>query len=268
MSFFGWFTVLCLAPFFVLYWVKYFTWETLIIGFLYGMVVMGTHGTVWYHRYGTHRAFAFKNKFWRFITRNLVIKVIPEEMYIVSHHIHHSKSDQPGDPYNANCGFLYCFLADTNHQAIAKNLSKEDYLKAASLVEHTGVKANTYEQYQKWSTIAHPVNTIVPIFLNWAFWYGVFYLIGGHALAVTLFGWTGVWAVGIRTFNYEGHGKGKDKRREGVDFCRDDMSINQAWPGYVAGEWHNNHHLYPRSAKSRFSLTKLIWHGASDTCCI
>jgi stearoyl-CoA desaturase (delta-9 desaturase) len=30
------------------------------------------------------------------------------------------------------------------------------------------------------------------------------------------------------------------------------MSINQIWPGYVAGEWHNNHHLYPKSARSGF----------------
>jgi stearoyl-CoA desaturase (delta-9 desaturase) len=30
------------------------------------------------------------------------------------------------------------------------------------------------------------------------------------------------------------------------------MSINQLWPGYVAGEWHNNHHLFPKSARSGF----------------
>ena len=30
------------------------------------------------------------------------------------------------------------------------------------------------------------------------------------------------------------------------------MSINQIWPGLVAGEWHNNHHLFPKSARSGF----------------
>ena len=48
--------------------------------------------------------------------------------------------------------------------------------------------------------------------LNWGFWYAVFFLLGGHALAVTLFGSAGVWALGVRTFNYEGHGKGSDRR--------------------------------------------------------
>lgn len=53
--------------------------------------------------------------------------MIPEEIYVVSHHVHHAKSDQPGDPYNASGGFLYCFLADVNHQPIAKSLSEKDY---------------------------------------------------------------------------------------------------------------------------------------------
>jgi hypothetical protein len=67
-----------------------------------------------------------------------------------------------------------------------------------------------------------------------------------------LFGAAGFWAVGVRTFNYEGHAKGKDKQREGIDFNANDKSINQLWPGIVAGEWHNNHHLYPKSARSGF----------------
>ena len=41
-------------------------------------------------------------------------------------------------------------------------------------------------------------------------------------------------------------------RRDGIDHNRNDMSVNQLWPGIVAGEWHNNHHLYPKSARSGF----------------
>jgi fatty-acid desaturase len=60
------------------------------------------------------------------------------------------------------------------------------------------------------------------------------------------------WALGVRTFNFNGHGGGKDKRKELVDYNMKDYSINQYWPGIVAGEWHNNHHLYPASAQSGF----------------
>ena len=252
LSFTSWFLILCLAPFLFLFIFKYFSITGLILAFAYSMIVMGSHGTIWHHRYCTHRAYKFRNKFWRFFTQNLTLRIIPEEIYAISHHVHHALSDQPGDPYNAQGGFLYCFLADVNHQPIARNMSEKDYNHCVSLMSHIGIRPNTYAQYKKWGSLANPTRTIISIILNWSFWFAVFYLIGGPALVCALFGAAGFWAVGVRTFNYEGHGKGKDKRREGIDFNRDDMSINQIWPGFVAGEWHNNHHLFPKSARSGF----------------
>jgi len=252
LGFLSWFKLLCLVPFLYFFLFKYFNFYLLAVGFVYSMIVMGSHGTIWYHRYCTHGAYTFKNRFWRFITRNLTVNVVPEETYVISHHVHHAKSDEPGDPYNANAGFLYCFLADVNHQPIALDLTEEEYARVAGLMKHTGVRANSYQQYQKWGSIASPGWSIAGWLLNWAFWGAVFYLIGGMALVCTIFGAAGFWAVGVRTFNYEGHGKGKDKRKEGTDFNTKDMSINQLWPGFVAGEWHNNHHLYPSSARSGF----------------
>jgi len=248
----GWFWVLCMLPIFILFFVKYFTFPLFILGFFYGMFIMSTHGTIWYHRYCTHRAYKFSNKFWKFITQNLVIKVIPEEIYVVSHHVHHLKSDRPGDPYNTKAGFLYCFLADTNHQSINTNLNEEDYKKVSGYLNHTGIKINSYKEYQKWGSIANPWNTFKLWIGNWAFWYITLYLIGGHALACAIFSGAMIWVVGVRTFNYNGHGNGEDKRVEGTDFNNKDMSVNQIRPGLLSGEWHNNHHLYPNSAQSGF----------------
>ncbi len=255
LPFFSWFCTLSLLPFAILFIfmeIRDFNVWYLLLGFIYGMIFMGSHGTIWYHRYGTHQAYTFSNKFWRFITANLVIKLVPEELYIVSHHVHHSLSDEPGDPYNAEAGFLYCFLADANHQPIAKNLTPEEYAKAAAMLSHTGIKANSYEQYLKWGSIASPVRTVVATFANWIFWLTVFYAIGGLYLIAALLAGAFVWGLGVRTFNYEGHGKGENKQVAGHDFNNKDKSINQLWPGIVAGEWHNNHHLYPASARSGF----------------
>lgn len=248
----AWSWMLLLIPFLYLFVFNYFTWGLFAAGFIYSMVFMGTYGTIWHHRYCTHGAYTFKNRFWRFITQNLVIRLIPEEIYVVSHHVHHSKSDQPGDPYNAYGGFLYCFLADANHQPISHDLNEADYARAAALMEGTGTKCNTYAQYKKWGSVSNPFHTIGAWLLNWSFWYAVFFLIGGHPLACTIFGSALVWAFGVRTFNFEGHGKGKDKRKDGFDFSKKDMSVNQYWPGIVAGEWHSNHHLFPSSARSGF----------------
>ena len=252
LPFFGWTTTLSFAIPLYLFLTQYFTLPLVVVGFVYSMVIMGSHGTFWLHRYSTHRAFKFKNPWIMMICRNLVIKVIPEEIYVISHYVHHHISEQAGDPYNVHGGWLYCFLADVNHQLIRRDFSEKDYNQLCKLMNHNGVHLNSYSQYQYWGSLCHPFYTVLHYVLNWAFWYTAFYLLGGHALAVTIFGWAGVWAIGVRTYNYEGHGGGKDRRREGVDFNRADLSINQNWPGYVAGEWHNNHHLYPNSARSGF----------------
>jgi len=248
----SWIWNLCLIPALVLYILYYFSWLTAGIALFYGAVVMSTHGTIWFHRYATHKSYKFSNAFWRILTQNLVVKVIPEELYVISHHVHHAKSDKPGDPYNASAGFLYCFLADVNHQPIAKDLSEAEYKRTADFLSHTGNYQNTYKQYKIWGSVRHPLYTTLQWLLNWAFWYGAFFLIGGHGLALALFTAAMGWGFIIRTFNYQGHGRGKDRRRDGVDYNWKDMSINQSRPGILAGEWHNNHHLYPNSARSGF----------------
>ncbi len=248
----SWVMIACMTPFLYIYIVYYFSWQLTILIIIYSMVFMGTHGTIWFHRYATHKAYTFSHPLWRFITQNLAIKTLPEEIYVVSHHVHHVKSDQPGDPYNARGGFLYCMLAEVNHQSISKELTEAEYKKATGFVKHTGIKINSYKQYLKWGSIASPFYTIALWLLNWAFWYTILYLIGGHGLACAIFSAAMLWFVLIRAFNYTGHGKGKEMHVDGVDFDRSNLSINQTRPGLLAGEWHNNHHLYPGSARAGF----------------
>jgi stearoyl-CoA desaturase (delta-9 desaturase) len=248
----GWTASLAFAIPLGFFFARYFSVGLLLVGFLYSMVAMGSHGTFWLHRYCTHRAFKFRSPWIAAICRNLVIKVIPEEIYVISHYVHHQYCEKPGDPYNVHGGWLYCFLADVNHQTIRKDLSEKDYDHLCRLMNHTGVRLNSYSQYQRWGSLCHPGWTILHYALNWSFWFAAFYWIGGPALATAIFGWAGVWAIGVRTYNYDGHGRGRDQRKEGVDFNREDLSINQLWPGFVAGEWHNNHHLYPNGARSGF----------------
>ena len=243
---------LCLIPFLYLFIFHYFSIKLLIAFLVYSMIIMGTHGTIWFHCYGTHKSYKFRHPIWRILTQNLVIKTLPEEIYIVSHHVHHSKSDEPGDPYNAQAGFWYCMLAEFNHQRVAPDLSEADYNKVCGFMRHTGVSVNSYKSYQKWGSVASPLYTVTLWLLNWSFWYTAFYFIGGHGLAVTLFSAALFWFLLVRAFNYTGHGKGEVKHVEGVDFDRSNLSINQLRPGLFAGEWHNNHHLYPGSARAGF----------------
>ena len=248
----SWLMAVCMLPFLILFIGVHFSLPLVGVALFYAMIVMSTHGTIWFHRYCTHKAYVFSHPVWRFITQNLVIKTFPEEIYVVSHHVHHAKSDQPGDPYNSTGGFFYCMLSDVNHQAIAKDLSAEEYGKATGFLKHSGVSLNSYAQYRKWGSLASPVYTVLLWFCNWSLWYFLFYLIGGHGLACALFSGAMFWFVFVRAFNYTGHGKGKPQHVDGVDFDRRNLSVNQWRPGLLSGEWHNNHHLYPKSARAGF----------------
>ncbi len=248
----NWLVTALMLPFLLFFVFKYFSFGLSVLSFLYGMVIMGTHATVWHHRYCTHKAYEFSHPFWKFVIQNLVIRTFPEELYVVSHHVHHAKSDKPGDPYNPKGGLMYCMLADVNHQSIAKNLNEDEYGKASNFLKHTGVWINSYSKYLKWGSITNPFYTVGLWLFNWAFWYSVLYLIGGHPLACALFGGAMCWFVLVRAFNYTGHGNGKVKHVDGIDFDRSNLSINQVRTGLLCGEWHNNHHLYPRSARAGF----------------
>jgi sn-1 stearoyl-lipid 9-desaturase len=252
ISMISWLMIACMLPFAYMFLVYYFSWKLVIAVAVYSMIIMGTHGTIWFHRYCTHKSYKFSHPIFRFLTQNIVIKTFPEEIYVVSHHVHHAKSDEPGDPYNPQGGFLYCMLSDINHQTIARELSESDYKKASQFLGHTGVSINSFKQYRRWGSIARPLYTVVLWLFNWAFWYTAFWLIGGHGLACALFTAAMLWFILVPAFNYTGHGKGEKKHVDGIDFDRRNLSINQTRPGLFAGEWHNNHHLYPGSARAGF----------------
>lgn len=252
LPFFSWSIVIALMPFLLVFAFKYVSIKLLPIVVVYGLIITSVHGTIWFHRYCTHKAYTFCHPFWRLITQNLVIKTVPEEIYVVSHHVHHVLSDLPGDPYNARGGFLYCMLADVNHQNISRNLNTSDYKKVSAYLKHTGIKINTYAQYKKWGTVTNPFYAVTSHLLNWVFWYSAFFLIGGHGLACGLFAAALFWFVLVRAFNYTGHGHGEEKHIDGIDYDRSNLSVNQLRPGLFSGEWHNNHHLYPKSARAGF----------------
>src|SRR5262245_34419301 len=76
----SWIMVTCMLPFCYFFLAYYFSWKLLIITIVYSMIVMGTHGTIWFHRFCTHKAYQFSHPIWRILTQNLVIKTFPEEI--------------------------------------------------------------------------------------------------------------------------------------------------------------------------------------------
>lgn len=252
MTFLGWSILALMAASFAVFIGFFFSWKAFVAGWVYGRIVLSPHATVYLHRYCSHRAYEMRGTWVVFLVKNLVIKVVPEEIYAISHIVHHHLADRPGDPYTPRGGWWYCFLADAVHNNIRRDLSPEEYAKVSRLLSHALFHRNSYAQYRKWGTVSHPASTVAMFALNWLFHGSLLYAFGGWSWVTGIFGLTLSWGVGIRLFNWKGHGKGEDRRRKGIDFNWDDLSINKPLPGYFAGEWHNNHHLYPNSARAGF----------------
>jgi len=234
-----------------------FRWIDVPLIILYPMFALNIHSTIYLHRYSSHKAFQFSHPLFVMMFKLLVPKIVIEESFAISHYVHHQFPDQPGDPYNPKAGWWYCFLADANHQSIARDLSREDYQKLVKLINHAQLYVNKYEQYQKWGSLSHPLIIILETIASWLLtYYFALHLLGPEITAALLAGIC-TWAFTIRTFNYKSHGSGKDKRDFTKDTDKTSNSLNQKLPGMVAGEWHSNHHVYPRSARNGFKKGEL-----------
>lgn len=62
----------------------------------------------------------------------------------------------------------------------------------------------------------------------------------------------------MRDFNYFGHGGGHQRpKRPGWEFYDRTLALNQTFYGIVASEWHNNHHMFPRSANTGLTPSQI-----------
>jgi len=257
LPFWSWLIFFCCMSYLIFYFPTTFRWYDLPVIIFYPMFILNIHSTIYLHRYCSHKAFQFSHPIWVVLFKMLVPKIVIEESFAISHYVHHQYPDQPGDPYNPKAGWWYCFLADANHQSIARDLSEDDYTKLVKLINHAQLYVNSYAQYKRWGSLSHPLIIIVETITSWALTSLCFYLLVGPQVTMAILAGISTWAFTIRTFNYKSHGSGIDKRDFSKDTDQTSNSLNQKLPGMVAGEWHSNHHVYPRSARNGFKKGEL-----------
>jgi len=201
------------------------------------------YNTVWYHRFCSHQAFKFTSVWFArmFLWTNPLF--LREECYVIPHRIHHSRSDEPGDPYGPHLGWLGSYLATETVQKINRNLSAAEYERLTKSLGHVGFPCHSHAQYQRTSSVENLWHYLARTIFAALFW-------GGIAWAIA--GWWGVWAwwsavflftFVVRDFNFRGHSALTGNKKHGEP-------VNQIIYGLFAGEWHENHHDYPRLARS------------------
>lgn len=219
-----------------------------VVTVLLGATFIGTvYNTVWYHRYCSHQAFKFRNIWFArlFLWTNPVC--FREESYVIPHRLHHANSDEPGDPYGPHLGWLGSYLATETQQKTNRNLTVAEYERLVKSLGHVGLLTNNYEQYRRTGSVEKTWCYVARSIVAHLLWCG---------LAWAVAGWWGVWAwisstflftFVVRDFNYRGHSALTGNRKHG-------KPVNQVIYALIAGEWHENHHQYPRLARSG-----LVW---------
>lgn len=236
----------------------HFTWASL--GYfavsMYLLVVV-TH-TVWLHRYCTHRAFEFRRPWMARVFLWLNGLTIREDTYCVPHRVHHQRGDRVGDPHGPHMGRLGSYLAIESMMKINTRMTPQQYKLIVWSVRHIGFPVSSYEQFQKTGTIEHAGYMALRTIFAQAFWIGVAWLIGGLSFVLAWYAAVFLVILTVRDFNYFGHGGGHQRpKRPGWEFYDRTLALNQTFYGIVASEWHNNHHMFPRSANTGLTPSQI-----------
>jgi stearoyl-CoA desaturase (Delta-9 desaturase) len=204
--------------------------DLILLAVMYALVAVGV--TVGYHRMLTHRSFRAHPvvKLLLLILGSMAFEG-PAIQWAATHTKHHARADREGDPHSPVDGFFHAHLGwifrdgDADPRVYCRHLLND---RIVTFVSKT---------FLLWAILS----LAIPFGIGW--------LVGGWALALTGVLWGGLvrmflthhvtWSVNsvCHTFG----------RRE---FETTDRSRNEWIVGLLAfGEgWHNNHHAFPRSA--------------------
>ncbi len=225
-----------------------------LVFMLISVFVLGTvYNTLWYHRYCSHAAFRFNNNFFAklFLWTNPIL--FREECYAIPHMIHHQRTEKPGDPYGPHLGWLGSYLAPESAQKTDTNISAAEYATLCASIAHIPLKTSSYAQFLRSGAVEELRYYLFRVAFIQLFWGVSIFLIYGSDILWAWFAAIFFITFLIRDFNWRGHGGNQPRgKKVGWEFDHSSYALNQWFYGYLASEWHDNHHKYPFSANNGF----------------
>jgi sn-1 stearoyl-lipid 9-desaturase len=248
------FQCLVSVTFFVfLFW--YISFATLSF-ILASIILFGTfYNTVWYHRYCSHVAFEFSNLRWPLLLAwtNPLAFIFREEIYAIPHRIHHLQTERASDPYGPHLGWLASFLAPELTQRLETGISEKNFALLSSSIGHIGLHTSSYTSFRRTGSVESLTFYLARVLLSQSFWVVTIFAVGGLGFVLAWFAAIFVITMLIRDFNWRGHGGNfRQGKKKGWEFDEGSYALNQHFYGYLASEWHDNHHKYPVSANNGF----------------
>ncbi len=230
--------------------VRYFSLTAILSVVGIALFVGTVYNTVWYHRYCSHQAFKFRSLWFArvFLWTNPVS--FREESYVIPHRVHHSTSDEPGDPYGPHLGWLGSYLATETQQKMNRDITPAEFERLSKGLDHIGLVKNSYEQYLRTGSVENIWVYGARVLTANALWMALGYAIAGWAGALAWISGVALLTCVLRDFNFRGHASFFGTNEHG-------SPVNQVIYGLIAGEWHENHHDHPKLARSGLAWWQL-----------
>jgi stearoyl-CoA desaturase (delta-9 desaturase) len=239
-------TLGCLVAFFA----SFVTLGTMTFFLAASVALVTVYNTVWYHRYCTHRAFEFTHGRWTWLflwTNPLFFR---EESYLFAHRQHHALSDKAGDPYGPHLGRVASYLAIESIQKYDPHITRRDFETLQRSIKHIRLRFNDYDSYRHQGSFESAAAFVTRSAFAQALWAVPIFYIGGAPYLTAWYAAVFFVMFAMRDFNWWGHGT--RPKKASWEFETSSLALNQRVYGYLASEWHNNHHEYPRSANYGF----------------
>jgi stearoyl-CoA desaturase (delta-9 desaturase) len=128
-------------------------------------------------------------------------------------------------------------------QKMNRNLSVAEYERLAKSLGHVGFFANSHTQYQRTGSVENLWYYFTRVVFAALFWGSLAWLAAGWWGVMAWYSGVFLFTFVVRDFNYRGHSAMTGTKKQGEP-------VNQFIYGLFAGEWHENHHDYPRLARS------------------
>jgi stearoyl-CoA desaturase (delta-9 desaturase) len=227
----------------------FITWWTLLWAFAVHQIVSLVYQTFWYHRYCSHGAFRFSSLWFPRLLLWTNPVVLKEETYTIAHRIHHRRPDCAGDPYGPHLGWVGSYLSWESLYKTNTDMGEREYEALSRSFRHLGMPVNDYERFRRTGSIEQLWHYALRTITAQVLFIATSYALGG--LPFVLSGYAGIFVFTflLREFAWRGHGGDTPRpKRAGWEFDTRSRSTNHRFFGYLAGEWHDNHHRLPTSA--------------------
>src|SRR5262249_28110627 len=153
-------------------------------------------------------------------------------------------ADHDDDPHGPHFGALGSYLAGGEFE-IESSVTPAHYDAIKRRLAHIHMPFASLGSFRRWRSVEWIPHYLARGSMANVFWGSTWYVIGGTPLLFAWFAAIFTLTALMRSFNAVGHAASSEALVDGWDLDRGTLARNQRLYGYLASEWHNNHHRFP-----------------------